>query len=126
MNLNPGRCDEVEPLLVAFELGATEGAERDACDAHLAGCSSCLASFLQLKRTREDAAAFDQRPGPQVRDRLRARVSNRSKRGPALWAAAAAALAALALVLRLLSLHSNDPARPGALVDSAPLSEDLL
>ncbi|MBK7862241.1 MAG: zf-HC2 domain-containing protein [Archangiaceae bacterium] len=118
-------CAELEPLLMPYELGASTPAERDACETHLAACPACLAAFLSLKRVREDAAAFDERPSPVVRDRLRARVAARSRRRPVLWAAAAAALIAAALALKVL-LQPPPPAPPSSLIDSAPPSEDLL
>ena len=119
-------CDEVKPLLFAYELGAAEAPERDACDAHLAGCPACLAGFFKLKRMREDAAAFDERPSTAERDRLRGRVSQRGRlRRPVLWAVAAAALVVAALALRFFTQPGTPPRAP-VLVDSAPLTEDVL
>jgi anti-sigma factor RsiW len=62
-------CDDLTPALFAWQLGACEGPERDAIDAHLTGCPSCLARALATKRISEDAAAFDERPALAVRAR---------------------------------------------------------
>lgn len=118
-------CSEIEPLLLPYELGAATLPERDACDAHVSGCPGCLTKYLALKRLREDAAAFDERPLPSTRARLRARVARRAPRRPVVWAFAAAALVALVLALQLL--RPAPPASPPAmLIDSAPLPEDVL
>lgn len=90
-------CDDVSPALLGWQLGACESPEREAIDAHLATCSACLAKFLALKRVTEDAAAFDERPNPAIRNRLRARVSQRARRPVRGWMVGLAAAAMLLL-----------------------------
>jgi len=118
-------CADIEPQLFAFELGALDSSAD--CEAHLATCGTCLARFFEHKRVREDAAAFDERPSSLVRDRLRARVAVRSRRRPLVWAMAAAAAVALLLALRaVLATPSHERAPDAPLIDSAPLSHDLM
>jgi anti-sigma factor RsiW len=93
-------CDDLTPALFAWQLGACEGPERDAIDAHLTGCPSCLARALATKRISEDAAAFDERPALAVRERLRATVAKRARRPvPVRWVVG---LAAAAVILALV------------------------
>lgn len=92
----------VTEALLRFHLGASDDAEHAAVDAHLLECRACLGELLSLKRRFDAAAAFDERPSAQVRERLRAGV--RRKLGlrvtrPRLFAAGAVALAAALLAL---------------------------
>ena len=126
-------CDDVTPSLLAWQLGASTSPEREGIEEHLKGCASCFAKFLELKRVSEDAAAFDERPSPRTRERLRARVKQRAPRR-ATWVmglAAAAALIILGIVgWRALSNGSlsTPPAAAGhGLVDAdGPANLDVL
>jgi len=99
-------CDEVTPALLAWQLGACESPEREAIDAHLAGCSACLSKFLATKRVTEDAAAFDERPAPAVRARLRSSVGKRARRPVRRWVVG---LAAAALLLGFVGWRARTP-----------------
>jgi len=127
-------CDDVTPALLAWQLGACEGPERDAIDAHLASCASCLARGLATKRITEDAAAFDERPALAVRERLRASVAKRAQRRPVSmrWVVG---LAAAALILTFVgwrmfappSLSTPPSAAGHGLVDTdGPANLDVL
>jgi hypothetical protein len=90
-------------------LGACEEPERDALDAHVLECRTCLVEGLRLKRVTEDGAAFEQRPSEKVRAKLRQRVlSARPKRK--LWVVVGAAAAAA--VLFVLALRASSTWRP--------------
>ncbi|MDP1821754.1 MAG: zf-HC2 domain-containing protein [Archangium sp.] len=101
-------CDDVTPALLAWQLGACESPERDAIDVHLATCPACLGRFLATKRITEDAAAFDERPAPAVRERLRGHVARRARRPVRTsWVVG---LAAAALLLGFLGWRVLTPA----------------
>jgi anti-sigma factor RsiW len=130
-------CDDVTPALLAWQLGACPSPERERIEEHLKGCSACFAKFLTTKRLTEDAAAFDERPSPLMKERLRARVKQRAvERAPrrVTWVmglAAAAALIILGLAgWRALSSASlvTPPAAAGhGLVDAdGPANLDVL
>lgn len=126
-------CDDVTPALLAWQLGACEGPEREAIDAHLAGCPSCLSRGLATKRIAEDAAAFEERPSLAVRERLRATVAKRARRAvPVRWVVG---LAAAALILAFVgwrvlappSLSTPPSAAGHGLVDAdGPANLDVL
>ena len=100
-------CDDVTPALLAWQLGACEGPQRDGIDAHLATCPSCLAKSLATKRVTEDAAAFDERPAVAVRERLRASVARRARRPARVgWVVG---LAAAALLLAFMGWRLFSP-----------------
>jgi anti-sigma factor RsiW len=100
-------CDDVTPALLAWQLGACEGPERDRIDAHLTTCAGCLSKFLATKRVTEDAAAFDERPSVLVRSRLRSVVAKRGRRPVrASWVLG---LAAAALVLAFMGWRLFTP-----------------
>lgn len=105
-------CAGVATHLVTYHFAASDLAdeERDAIDAHLLECKSCLETYLSLKRAAEKRPV--ERPSPAARARLRAEVAatfapEREKRVMFLvrriplyqGIAAAAVAAALALVL---------------------------
>jgi anti-sigma factor RsiW len=127
-------CDDVTPALLAWQLGACEGPEREAIDAHLAACPACVARALATKRVTEDAAAFDERPSLPVRERLRATVAKRAQRRPVAvrWVVG---LAAAALIIALVgwrmlappSLSTPASAAGHGLVDAdGPANLDVL
>jgi anti-sigma factor RsiW len=126
-------CDDVTPSLLAWQLGATTSPDREGIEEHLKGCTSCFAKFLAIKRVNEDAAAFDERPSPLVRERLRARVKRRAPRR-VTWVMGLAAAAALIILgfagWRALSNGSlaTPPAAAGhGLVDAdGPANLDVL
>jgi anti-sigma factor RsiW len=66
-------CTGVAEHLVAYHLGIIEERDRDAVEAHLLECSSCLKTYLAIKRA-GDRAEQD-RPDPSVKSRLRAEVA---------------------------------------------------
>jgi hypothetical protein len=115
-------CAEITPLLFAFEAGALDSPE---ASEHLLECHECVGRFLTHKRVREDAAAFDERPSGLVRERLRKRVAQRGRRRPLVWAFAAAALIAAVLAARA-AFVTRDLKALTPLIDSAPLSQDLM
>lgn len=86
-------CTDITPHLFGYQLGACERDVRDDIDAHLLGCSACLSTALAYKRVNEDGAAFDERPSPKVRHRLRSAVLAKRKPPVAVWVMAIAALA---------------------------------
>jgi hypothetical protein len=88
--------NHVSPL--PFYLGALEEDELDAAQAHLLACRTCLSEYLSAKRRVDSAAAFDERPSPAARHRLRTEVSHRLRPAfyrPRVWAAVAAIAALL-------------------------------
>ena len=126
-------CDDVTPFLLAWQLGATTSPEREGIEDHLKGCASCFAKFLALKRVSEDAAAFDERPSPSVRERLRSRVKRKAPRR-VTWVMGLAAAAAL-IILGLVGWRAMEngslatpPAAAGhGLVDAdGPANLDVL
>ena len=100
-------CDDVTPTLLAWQLGGCESPEREFIDAHVAACPTCLATFLSLKRIAEDAAAFDERPAPAIRARLRDTVGKRARRPVRRWVVG---LAAAALLLAFMGWRVLTPA----------------
>src|SRR5215203_5692807 len=71
-------CTGVASHLVAYHLGSVEGETRDAIDAHLLECTTCLKTYLALKRA-ADARPAD-RPSQDARERLRAEVERTFKK----------------------------------------------
>jgi anti-sigma factor RsiW len=65
-------CTGVASHLVAYHLGSIEPRDRDAIDAHLLSCTSCLKTYLALKRAMD--ARPTERPSAEARARLRADV----------------------------------------------------
>jgi anti-sigma factor RsiW len=133
-------CTGVAGHLVAYHFATVSDEERDAIDAHLLGCTTCLASYLALKRATdkspperpraavkarlraEVASAFPERVQPSARVRLLAR---RIPLYQGLFAAAAAAAIAL-VVPRLVRGErqrdvsgANGPSEGAAQIDSA-------
>lgn len=122
-------CDDVLPELFGYHLGASEPERRASIDAHLVSCSSCLRAYLEHKRVTEDGAAFEARPSPRVRERLRAEVRRRKPTRFAPWVALAAA-ASLAVAGVWWAMQPSAPALrtlPNDLVDApvAPASASL-
>lgn len=127
-------CDEVTPSLLAWQLGASTSPEREGIEEHLKTCTACFAKFLVIKRVNEDAAAFDERPSPLVRERLRKRVKQARAPRRVTWVMGLAAAAALIILgvagWRALSNGSlnTPPAAAGhGLVDAdGPANLDVL
>ena len=118
-------CPDVRPRLFAYHLGAGDLGLRDDIDAHLTGCPECLRAFLAHKRTCEDGGAFDERPSPALRQRLRTVVAARRRvpRAPkVVWVMAVAALALAVLgamyVIRAPLAPLSRPAEAPGLVDA--------
>lgn len=128
-------CTGVASHLVAYHFATVSDEERDAIDAHLLGCTTCLASYFALKRAADKSPL--ERPAPSVKARLRAEVAAsfsaaRSKR-PArvtllarriplyqgLAAAAVAAAIALAVPTLLREQRQRDVPEGTAQIDSA-------
>lgn len=65
-------CAGVASHLVGYHVATLEDRERDAIDAHLLGCTTCLGAYLALKRAAEKSPA--DRPSEAVKERLRADV----------------------------------------------------
>ena len=66
-------CTGVAGHLVAYHFATVSDEERDAIDAHLLGCTTCLASYLALKRATDKSPP--ERPSAAVKARLRAEVA---------------------------------------------------
>jgi anti-sigma factor RsiW len=114
--------------LWAYLLGACEGPERDVLDAHVLDCRACLVEYFNLKRVNEDGAAFDERPRPAVRARLRDAVRRRGPRRMWLVVGAAAAAAVVFLLgSRVMLTPQPLPPPPGTLgsglYDALPFDE---
>jgi hypothetical protein len=128
-------CTGVASHLVAYHFATVSDEERDAIDAHLLGCTACLASYFALKRAADKSPL--ERPAASVKARLRADVAAsfstaRSKR-PArvtllarriplyqgLAAAAVAAAIALAVPTLLREQRQRDVPEGTAQIDSA-------
>src|SRR5688500_6463020 len=62
-------CTGVASLVVAYHFGAVDDAERTAVEEHLVACTSCLKTYLALKRATENGSG--ERPSPKARARLR-------------------------------------------------------
>jgi len=66
-------CTGVAGHLVAYHFATVSDEERDAIDAHLLGCTTCLASYFALKRATDKSPP--ERPSAAVKARLRAEVA---------------------------------------------------
>ncbi len=116
--------EHVPQGLLPFHLGALEEAEREHLEAHLLGCRACLAEYLALKRRFDSASAFEDRPSPAARERLRTEVRRRLPRAltrPRVWAVGAALAAARVALLWLGTHRRGAPsASPETLIDTGP------
>jgi len=126
-------CTGVASHLVAYHFATVSDEERDAIDAHLLGCTTCLASYLALKRATDKSPL--ERPAASVKARLRAevaatfptraataRVTLLARRIPlyqGLFAAAVAAAIALAVPTLLREQRQRDVPEGAARIDSA-------
>lgn len=132
-------CTGVASHLVAYHFATVSDEERDAVDAHLLGCTTCLASYLALKRATDKSPL--ERPAASVKARLRAevaaafparadltppvraaRVTLLARRIPlyqGIAAAAVAAAIALALPTLLRQQRQRDVPEGAAQIDSA-------
>jgi hypothetical protein len=126
-------CTGVASHLVAYHFATVSDEERDAIDAHLLGCTTCLASYFALKRAADKSPL--ERPDASVKARLRAevaatfaerprtaRVTLLARRIPlyqGLFAAAVAAAIALAVPTLLREQRQRDVPEGAAQIDSA-------
>ena len=123
-------CTRVAGHLVAYHFATVSDEERDAIDAHLLGCRTCLEAYFALKRA-ADRSPLD-RPSAHVRERLRASVAAEfparspvrlfARRIPlyqGLFAAAVAAAIALVVPTLLRDQARRDVREGAARVDSA-------
>ena len=80
-------CTDVENELVGYHFGTVSLSAREALEAHLPGCSSCLRSFLMLKRSFETDETDLPVPSAASRARLRRAVAAQVGEGqaPAPW-----------------------------------------
>lgn len=122
-------CAAVASHLVGYHFATLDDAERDAIDAHLLGCTTCLGAYLALKRASDQRPL--EKPSAAVKARLResvrtafpkeeearpAKVRLLARRIPlyqGLFAAALAAAIALA-VPTLLRASRRGEVREGA------------
>ena len=123
-------CTGVASHLVAYHFATVSDEERDAIDAHLLGCRTCLEAYFALKRATDKSPLA--RPSARMRERLRAdvaaafppksRVTLLARRIPLYQGLAAAAIAAaIALVVPTLLRDRERRAVPegAAQIDSA-------
>ena len=122
-------CAGLASHLVGYHFATLDDAERDAIDAHLLGCTTCLGAYLALKRASEKHPL--EKPSAAVKARLRAdvlaafpkkdarpaRVTLLARRIPLYQGLFAAALAA-AIALALPSLLREG--RRGEIREGAP------
>jgi anti-sigma-K factor RskA len=124
--------EAIHDLTAAYALDALEPREREAFEAHLAGCESCREQVAELQIAAGELAwaVEPAAPPPELRARIidaaRAERPNvvpfRPRRVSAVWGVAAvAACAALALGLWNVSLHNQLSSRTGAL-ERVPVS----
>jgi hypothetical protein len=108
-------CDDLRHELVAFHFGESE--RRADIEAHLPGCSGCVAAFLAIKRGIETGEAGP-RPSDIARARLRESVARALGVGPRRWweRPAAFAFAASAVLAAMFAMHALTaaPDRPHA------------
>ncbi len=113
-------CAGVGSHLVAYHFATLGDAERDAIDAHLVSCTTCLKTYLAFKHAAERGDA--QRPSSAMRDRLRAEVARtfekpnvapvrRSFLGRRIPLYQGVALAAIAAAVTLLVFRPPAPGR---------------
>lgn len=127
-------CTAVAENLVAYHVGAIEDADREAIEAHLVDCRTCLETYMAIKRAAD--RANQERPRPEVRDRLRmevlaafpkksdekpARVSFLRRRIPLYQGVALAAIAAAITLAApsVLKRMQRAPSQPAPLVDTS-------
>jgi hypothetical protein len=127
-------CKRID--LVAYHFATDADEERRRVEEHLLGCRACLATYLALKRTEEDRAHAE-RPGPEVRLRLRRDVERAFRPvgwRPAWWTRpvplykglAVAGLALLVAVVAPSLARRDPPLHEAARVDtSRPFAESL-
>jgi predicted anti-sigma-YlaC factor YlaD len=116
-------CGKVN--LVGYHLGAASPEERELVEGHLVACSSCVQSYLALKRHADEQAS--ERPSAELRARLRSDVAKAFPRSvgarlaawltspvPLYIGALAVAVTSVALLLanRLWSASASRTHRP--------------
>jgi len=131
--------EQFAELTGLYVLDALTDAERDAFEAHAAGCARCMAEIRELRRAATALAISvpPAAPSPAVRDRLMAAVSGDRKTGArgvktlqgagapiAPWLAAAAALV-LAVALAGYVVELRRGARSEQLIAAVLAAPDL-
>jgi hypothetical protein len=130
-------CALIADRLIGYHFATCDEDERPRIEGHLLECATCLRAYLSLKRDVELGPGRGERPGPGVRERLRARVAAEftprprarllTRRIPLYQGLAAAALAAgLALVLPSLLRDRPGPRGGEADVDTRRPSPESL
>lgn len=66
-------CTGVASHLVAYHFATLSDADRDAVDAHLVSCTTCLKTYLAFKHAAE--RGDDLKPSSAMREKLRAEVA---------------------------------------------------
>jgi hypothetical protein len=98
-------CTGVASHLVAYHFATVSDEERDAIDAHLLGCTTCLASYLALKRATDKSPL--ERPSASVKARLRAEVAAAFPVPSARAAAERVRPAGVAILARRIPLYQG-------------------
>ena len=76
-------CTAVATHLVAYHLGTIADDERDDVEGHLVDCTSCLKTYLALKRATEKRPTGDDvKPSAETKARLRAEVAREFAAAP--------------------------------------------
>jgi hypothetical protein len=117
------RCSHFQADLPGYHFAVIDPDARDALEAHLAGCPTCIAAFIALKRSLETAADAP-RPSDTARARLRAAVAAEIAQPTRTWRwwerPLAFTLAAAATLLGFFvttQLHVRDARPPHAWID---------
>jgi hypothetical protein len=103
--------------LVAYHFATLDDDARDAIDAHLLECKTCLRAYLSLKRTAEKGPL--DRPSKNVRERLRADVERTFAKKRVVFFQRkiplyqGLAFAALAAAITIFVLGHHGPVREG-------------
>lgn len=116
-------CSHFQADLPGYHFAVIDPDARDALEAHLAGCPTCIAAFIALKRSLETAADAP-RPSDTARARLRAAIAAEIAQPTRTWRwwerPLAFTLAAAATLLGFFvttQLHVRDARPPHAWID---------
>ncbi len=116
-------CAHFQADLPGYHFAVIEPAARDALEAHLVACPTCIAAFVALKRSLE-AAADAPVPSDTARARLRAAVAAEIAAPPRTWrwwerplAFSLATAATLLAFFTVTQLHVRDARPPHAWID---------
>lgn len=117
-------CRDATSALVALHFGTIDSLERDAIEAHLIECPSCVRDYLALKRAVEIPDETEA-PSETSRAKLQRSVARELARGRAGWrwwerpAATALAAASVILGLRLVQTIAASEGRAPHAADRA-------